>query len=71
LERAHWRQFPLALCERCSGILLTYSTLAALRIAWAQMPRRSPEFELRVPEAIPEGFDDPAAMLLWAVFHAL
>jgi Zn-finger nucleic acid-binding protein len=67
LERAHWRQFPLAFCSTCSGILLTESALAALRITWARIPRRSPEFQL----PIPEGPDDLAQVLLWAVFEAL
>ena len=71
LERAHWRRFPLAFCNRCSGILLTYSALAALRITWAQMQRPSPEFQLQIPEAIPAGLGDPAQVFLAAVFGAL
>ncbi len=67
LERVHWRQFPLAFCSRCSGILLTESVLAGLRIIWARMPRRPPEVQL----PIPEGWDDPAQVFIWAVFGAL
>lgn len=71
LERAHWRQFPLAVCGRCSGILLTYTALAALRLTWARLPRQSPEFQLRIPEALPDGLAYPAHVILDAVFGLL
>jgi len=67
LQRAYWRQFPLAFCTSCSGILLTESVLAGLRIMWGRMPRRPPEFQLPSPR----GWDDPAQVLFWSVFGAL
>ena len=55
LERAHWRGIPLTLCDRCSGILMTDSALAAVRRRWAPPGRRrAPEFQL----PLPEGWDD-------------
>jgi Zn-finger nucleic acid-binding protein len=67
LERVHWRGIPLAFCAACSGVLLTQSALAAIRVLWARTAPRPPVFELPRPE----GADDPAQQLLWAVVAAL
>jgi Zn-finger nucleic acid-binding protein len=67
LERVHWRQFPLAFCGRCSGILLTDSVLAGLRVTWSRIAPRP----LQVQLPVPEGWDSPAQQFIWAVFGAL
>ncbi len=51
LDRAYWRGIPVALCDRCSGVLLTASALAAVRTVWARLERpRAPAFQLPPPE---------------------
>jgi Zn-finger nucleic acid-binding protein len=54
LDRAHWHGIPLAICDNCSGILMTNSALAAVRRRWAPVGRRASEFQL----PLPEGWDD-------------
>ena len=51
LDRAYWRGIPVALCDKCSGVLLTTSALAAVRRVWVRLERpRAPAFQMPPPE---------------------